>query len=118
MRKPNMARVVARWESPYLMKSVAIEKVDFVETTIVTVQTQNLMIQVADKEKLNPESIDWSREYILIHSRSPLMLGKYVEYKNKDFKLVSGGGDWSDYGYYEIVGEETKLQLLVETPED
>ena len=42
-------------------------------------------------------------------------LGQYIEYKGEDFKLVARG-NYNDYGYYEMVGEQTKLPLLVATP--
>lgn len=113
---PNLSGPVARWSAPRVLKSEVITTVDFVETKTVTlIPGVSAMIQVADKTKLNPASIDWSRDYILVHSLSPLPLGTFIEYRGEDFKLVSGGGNWSDYGYHEVVAEQTKLPLKVPT---
>lgn len=118
MNLPNLSGPVRRWQSPRVLKRVdKVKDNNFTETEVVTVIPNfQAMIQVADKEQLNPASIDWSREYLWIHSLQDLPLGYFIEYKGKDYKLVKGGGGWSDYGYCEVVGEETKLPLKVVTP--
>lgn len=115
MRLPNLSRPVARWGQAVVLKTVTITKIDFVETQVITGVDINAVVQPAQKEKLNPAIIDWSREYLQIHSLTPLTFGQFIEYKGEDFKIVDGGG-YSDYGYYEFVGEQTKKALLEITP--
>lgn len=115
MSLPNLSGPVGRWSQNVTIKTVTVTKVNFVETKHITVAPFKAVVQPADKEKLNPASIDWSREYLWFHSLSPMALGQYIQYKGEDFKLITEG-NYSDYGYYEIVGEQTKLALLVATP--
>jgi hypothetical protein len=114
MSLPNMGDVLSAWEKPHLIKAVTLTTVDFVETEIVVGRTQNCVVQVAEKEKLNSETIDWALEYLMIHSKLDIEIGEYIEYKGRDFKVISRG-PWEDYGYTEVFAEETKRPLKVVT---
>lgn len=112
---PDMSDVLTEWELPRLIKTVTITSVDFVQTEVVAGRTQNCVIQVAEKEKLNPATIDWTLEYLMIHSKLGIQQGEYVEYQGADYKVI-GRGPWGSYGYTEVIAEETKRPLLVVTP--
>jgi len=73
-------------------------------------------VQPADKERLAVDQIDYSLEYIWIHSVTPMAIGQYVEWNGRDFKLVPFRKGFGQYGYVEAYGEETKLPLLEATP--
>jgi len=110
--KPNMANTLTQWSSPYVKKTVTIiTDNDFNEVESVERDDIFAIIQPAQKEKLNLESLDWSKEYVMIHTSNQLDMNEYVEYKGRDFKIVDRG-DYTDYGYIELVGEETKKALL------
>jgi hypothetical protein len=94
------------------IKTVTKTTVDFVETEVVTIRNQLCVVQVADKEKINSETIDWSLEYILVHSTVPVRIGEYVEFSGMDYKVVDRG-PWRGYGFDEAIAEETKRPLLV-----
>lgn len=113
---PNMSDVLTEWLQPVSLKTVTATTVDFVETVTVVVQPFQAVVQPADPEKLKVEQIDYSLEYIQIHSVSPMAIGQYVEWDGRDFKLVPFRKGYGQYGYVEAVGEETKLPLLVATP--
>ena len=109
---PNMASTIYGWSQPLIKKTVTIIRDDdFNDVPHVDRDDYFAVVQVANKEKLNLESLDWSKEYKLIHSAQDADIGQYIEYKGRDFKIVDRG-DHSDYGYYELVGEETKEPLL------
>jgi hypothetical protein len=107
----DMSEVLTCFLQPVTLKTVTVTSVDFVDTTTVTTQSIQAVVQPADKDKLNADNIDWSLEYQTIHSKSQLLEGQYAEYAGKDFKIISVM-PYGDYGYFEAVGEETKRDLL------
>ena len=113
---PDMSSVLTEWSQPIILKTVSETTIDFVP--IVTVLGQDIMavVQPADPERLQVDQIDFSLEYIQIHSVSPMAIGQYVQWNSRDFKLVPFRKGYGQYGYTEAVGEETKLPLLVPTP--
>lgn len=113
---PNMSEVLTEWSQPVVLKTKTITTVDFVETVIVTATDIMAVVQPADPEKLQVLQIDFSLEYIQIHSVSPMAIGQYVQWDGRDFKLVPFRKGYGQYGYTEAVGEETKLPLLTVTP--
>ena len=66
----DVSDALTEWERPTVIKTVTESTVDFQPVTVVTGRSQLCVIQVAEKEKLNPATIDWSLEYLMIHSRS------------------------------------------------
>lgn len=105
---PDMSDVLTEWEQSVILKTVTRTTVDFVDQIVITPKPLRAVVQVADKERLNPDEIDWSLRYILIHSKQPMQLGQYVEYQGTDYKLTQGDANYQDYGYTELVGEEVK----------
>ena len=110
----DMSQALNTLEQEATIKKVTTTSSDFVETEIVIVREQWCVIQVADKDKLNSDTIDYSNAYLMVHSSGPLENGELIEYKCKDYKFI-GEGEWSDYGYYEQLAEETKRPLKVAT---
>lgn len=113
---PNMSDVLTEWSQPVILKIKTETTLDFVP--LVTISAANIMavVQPADPEKLNVGQIDFSLEYIQIHSVSPMEIGQFIQWDGRDFKLVPFRKGYGQYGYTEAVGEETKLPLLVPTP--
>ena len=112
---PDVSEALDDWVSDYTVKTVTQITVDFVETNVVAVRTIQAMVQLADKEKINPTQIDWSKKYIWIHSPDPVSVNEYIEHGGEDYKIIEPG-DWQTYGYTEAIAEQTKQTLLVETP--
>ena len=113
---PDMSDVLTEWLQPVKLKTVTTTSVDFVETDVIVVAGILAVVQPADPEKLQVDQIDYSLEYIQIHSVTPMAIGQYIEWDGRDFKLVPFRKGYGQYGYVEVVGEETKLPLLVATP--
>lgn len=113
---PDMSDVLTEWSQPVVLKTRTETTVDFVPTVNVAAQEIMAVVQPADPEKLQVDQIDYSLEYIQIHSVSPMAIGQHVEWQGRDFKLVPFRKGFGQYGYVECVGEETKLPLLVATP--
>lgn len=113
---PDMSDVLTEWSQAVKLKTVSVTTVDFVGTEIITAADIMAVVQPADPEKLKVEQIDFSLEYIQVHSVSPMAIGQYIEWNGRDFKLVPFRKGYGQYGYVEVVGEETKLPLLVVTP--
>lgn len=113
---PDMSDVLTEWSQPVKLKTVTNTSLDFVETEAVLVFDIMAVVQPADPEKLQVDQIDYSLEYIQVHSVSPMAIGQYIEWDGRDFKLVPFRKGYGQYGFVEVVGEETKLPLLVATP--
>ncbi len=107
---PNVSGTLRAWERSVLIKTITTTSVDFVETEVVTGRTQLCVVQVADKAQLNPETIDWNLEYLMVHSRSNIDLDELIEFQGKDY-LVKSKGPWAGYGYTEVIAEETNRPL-------
>ena len=112
---PNMAEVLLEWEVPVTLKTVTKVTVDFVEQNSVIVIPISAVVQPAEMDKLNPDTIDWSRRYLQIHSRVELKNGQFIEYEGEDYKITADK-EYMKYGYSEVVGEQTKKPLLVASP--
>lgn len=107
----DMSDVLIEWERPRTIKTVTTTTVNFEPTDVVTGRTQNCVIQVAEKEKINLDTIDWSLEYLMIHSRNALEIDELLEYDGRDY-VIKQKGAWRGYGYYEVIAVETKRPLV------
>lgn len=111
-----MSGVLRSWEQPVLLKTVSKTSIDFIETETVTVETITAVVQPADKTKLKMDSLNWDKEYVLIHKRGTgVAIGQYIEWNGEDFKVIGPNGNYKDYGFIEVVGEATNKSLLVAT---
>ena len=104
---PDMSGTLLAWQQVVKLKTATTTTVDFVKQVVVTESDIDAVVQVADKEKLNPDIVDWSLQYVLVHSDSAIEIGQFVEHKSKNFKIIDLG-DYVDYGYYRAVVEEVK----------
>ena len=111
----DVSDALTEWERPTVIKTVTESTVDFQPVTVVTGRSQLCVVQVADKEKLNPATIDWSLEYIMVHSRQGIEKDELIEHDGRDYK-VTDRGPWRGYGYTEVVAAETKRPLVEVTP--
>lgn len=111
---PQMTIGLIGLTQPLKLKTVTITSIDFEETEVITVATFQGAVHPAQKQKLNPETVDWSKQYIKCFSETVLNIGQFIEYKNKDFKIIELG-NYSEYGYYVGIGEETSKPLLEAT---
>ena len=108
---PDMSNVLRGWEQSIKIKTVTRSTTDFVETDVVVMREQVCVVQVAQKSKLNAVTIDWSLDYITVHSRDDVTLGEYIEFQSADYKVISSG-NWNQYGYIEIIAEATGKNLI------
>lgn len=108
---PNMAPVLNRWLRPVTIKTVTEDTVDFEPVQVVTPRTQQCVVQVARKEQLNADTIDWSLEYIRVHSKEGIEQGEFVEFEGIDYKVIERGR-WRGYGFVTVIAEERKGSLL------
>ncbi|EJO8261833.1 TPA: hypothetical protein G9B75_005224 [Salmonella enterica] len=111
----DMRDALIGWEQPVKLKTRTETTVDF--ESAVTVNSQDILavVQSANKENLTLDSLDWSKEYLLIHARLKIETGQFIEKGGKDYKVVSAA-DYMDYGFCAVIAEETRLPLLVPTP--
>lgn len=107
---PDMSGTLLAWQQPIKLKIVTTTTVDFVKQSVVVESSIDGVVQIADKEKLNPDIVDWSLEYVLVHTNSAIDVGQFIEHKTKDFKIIDLG-DYVDYGYYRAICEEVKGSL-------
>lgn len=107
----DMSDVLAGETSPTTVKTVTTTTVDFEEQQSVTPRTIEALVQPQDPTQLQSDTIDWSLEYIMVHSPEPVEVGEFVEHRGKDFKIVTRS-PWDRYGFTEVIGEETNRPLL------
>ena len=107
----DISDALTEWERQTVIKTVTETTVDFQPVAAVTGRSQLCVIQVAEKEKLNPSTIDWSLEYLMIHSKSAIDINELIEHDGCDYK-VTDRGPWRGYGYTEVVAAETKRPLV------
>jgi len=112
---PDMSDTLDEWALPYLIKTATETTVDFVRAPVVTGRTIDAVVQVADKNKLNTDQIDWSLRYLQVHSSSEIANGEFLEFQGEDYKIIDNG-DYQLYGFTEAVAEQTKKAALVVTP--
>lgn len=84
-----------------------VETIDFEKTTTKTTTNIEAVVQPANLEKLNVESIDYSKQYLEIHSVSPLEIGDNIIWNSTEFNIVQLG-DYNNYGFYNVIAEEIK----------
>lgn len=115
MSLPDVSQVLNDWVVPVTIKTVTKATVDFVATNVVTSRSQDCVIQVADKSKLNSKTINWNLRYLMVHSKSAIEMSEYITFDGEDYKVIEKG-NWTSYGYIEVVAEQTRKPLLVVTP--
>ena len=109
---PDVSDALEEWVSAYTVKTLTRTTVDFEPADVVTPRIVRAMIQPADPQRLQIlAGLDWSLKYIAVHSLDAVAVGERIEYRGEDYKLVSST-DWSDYGYYSAIGEQTKQASL------
>ena len=112
---PNMSDVLTEWEVPVTIKTVIQQTIDFKPNNVVTSRIIPAVIQVAQKNRLNADQIDFQLEYKTLHSVEPVENGEYLEFEGKDFKVIDSGA-WQRYGYTEALCEATNEPLIQVTP--
>ena len=111
---PDVSEALDGWTDTYRVKTITRQTVDFVEADVVTGRNVEAMVQVAQKNKLNTDQIDWSLRYLQIHTADQLDNGELIVYGGEDYKIIDNG-DWLAYGYTEAVAEQTKRAVVQET---
>lgn len=111
----DLSDALTEWDRPQLIKTVTNTTVDFEPMENVAGRTQDCVVQVASRENVNNDTLDWSLEHLLIHSKSAIEIDELIEYKGRDFKIVERG-PWDGYGYNEVIATETKRPVKAVTP--
>lgn len=112
---PNMSDTLIDWLQPVKLKTVTTTTIDFEPVEHVDVLDIDMVVQVADKNKLNFDSLNWSREYIMFHVPDHIVeLGEYIEWNGRDYKVFSRE-QYQDYGFNTGYAEETARPLLEAT---
>lgn len=111
MNLPNVSDALLGWTQSLLLKTVTTTSVDFVDTTVVTGELIEAVVQPTKLTNLNKDTLDWTRDHFTFHSVNDMRQGQLIEYKGRDFKVVDRA-DYSDYGYYEVVAAHTREPLL------
>jgi len=106
-----MSDVLECWSLPYTIKTITKQTVDFVESNTVTARVVRAVVQPAEKEKLNPDKIDWSLAYLQIHSAEQLFDGEFIEYNGSDYKIIADG-NYQLYGFSEVIAEQSREPVI------
>lgn len=109
---PNLSNTVRRFGQPIDLMLVKKSTVDFEEVLTISYRSVNATVQAADYERLGAYDIDWSLEYVWVHSVSDFEVGEYLHWKGKFYKFIPSK-DYQDYGYTEGIGEQVKDGNLI-----
>ena len=104
---PKMGRVLKRFERDVVLSTVTQTVVNFRPVDQETTTSIRAVLQPAQKEKLNPEIVDWSLVYKTMHTRGTVKIGDYVTEGSFKWKVVELG-DYEKYGYHEAILEQVK----------
>lgn len=104
---PNVSEVLDDFEQTITKRVITIVTVEFEEVETVVESSIRAVVQVAEKENLKVENIDWSLQYVWVHSKTELDINNEVVWSGRTFKVIARE-DYNDYGYYAVVGEEVK----------
>lgn len=107
MRLPNMSRAVSRWSKKIEVLRAVISTVNFEPQETIFAREIIATVQPAQKQRINPDIINWSLRYILVHSKDEMFIGEFVKHDGVVFKVIDNG-DYNRYGYTESVCEEVK----------
>lgn len=107
-----MGGLVARNAKPRTVKTKTVTTVDFEEKVSVSARTVDALIQPADPKQLQElNGIDFSLQYIMVHSVQEIEVGEFVEFDGKDFKVITRH-PWDRYGFCKVIGEDTNEAQL------
>lgn len=105
-----MYEALQGWLQPLTIKTITTTTSDFIPTVSVDCKPFQAVVQPTKKTGLNADQLDWSRVHYTFHSGSGVNYGDLVEYKGNDYKIISIA-DYSDYGFFESIGEATNEAL-------
>lgn len=103
----DVSDILDDFKQTIIYRVTTVTTVNFQPTETIIDTDIEAVVQVAQKENLNIQAIDWSKQYLQIHANDALEINQKVVYKSKEFKIIDLN-DYSDYGYYEITAEEVK----------
>lgn len=104
---PNLSSTVRRFERPVTLHSVIQTIVNYEPVNTETDTAERAVVQPANKDRLNPDLVDWSLDYKTMHSRFETSLNDRVTVEGVKYKIFELGR-YNMYGYYESVLEEIK----------
>ena len=104
---PNMSSTVASFSQPITYVTVTTLLVNGIPSETKVETTINAVVEVPTAEVIANNQLSSSMNYRSIWSVSELSVGDHIKKNGKEYKIISVN-DWSDYGYYEAIGEELK----------
>jgi hypothetical protein len=102
-----MSNTVNRFAQPVTYVTISTVLVNGIPSNTPVETTINAVVEVPTAEAIVNNQLSSSMNYRTIWSVSQLEVGDHFKHNSKEYKIVSVN-DWSDYGYYEAIGEELK----------
>ena len=108
MSFPSVAEVLSDFEETVILKkTTVIVNDEFKRETITSNEPIRAVIQAESGENLQIESIDFSLNYIRVHSRIDIDIQDVVFWKNSDYRIIKRINQ-INRGFFELIGEEIK----------
>lgn len=104
---PDMSDVLDEFLQPVSLSTVTQSIVDHRPVDTESVAAIMAVVQPANREKLNPAIVDWSLDYLQVHTKVSVKIGDFLTHSGLKYKAVELG-NYSDYGYYETIFEQVK----------
>lgn len=105
---PDMSSAVNLWADDVVMTQSTQTTIDFEPQQMDIVRTIKATIQPAQKARLNPDKIDWSKKHVQVHSvNDEVSIGETFIHLGETYRIVDSG-DFTRYGFTDAVGEQVK----------
>ena len=107
MGLPDMSGVLDAFSQLIPLTKKTTFTVDFDKKEECVDTTISAVVQPAQKEDLTITNVDWSKSYVLVHSKTAIDINNEITWNGRRYKIVTLG-NYEDYGYFETIGEEIK----------
>lgn len=108
MAFPDVSDVLGCFEESITFKEVTvINNADYKRETTTVNTTKKAVIQNARPQDLKLDNLDYSLNYIQIHTKYSVDINDIVTWNGTDYKIINVI-DQSNRGFYESVGEQIR----------
>jgi hypothetical protein len=105
---PIMTRTLKRYETDVSLDTYELQSVNFVQTQVMASSLPiKAVVQPAQREKLEALGVDLTLRYIEVHAEVDIVVGQYIKFKGRDYKVLTPG-DYQLYGFSDVICAEVK----------
>lgn len=105
---PIMTHVLKTFETDVTLDTYERQSVDFILQMVKTESRPiKAVVQPANRDKLQALQVDLTLHHIEVHAVEDIRVAQYVNFKGKDYKVITPG-DYQLYGFSDVICAEVK----------